>query len=90
MHQKSDFVIFPVSRGYIVYNKRKSFAQGHSHIKSLPSAQAAVDFVCKGKIPRRAGNYYLRSLMRLATDVQYIEDIQKKLSNSEVGDSLES
>lgn len=69
------FVIFQVKNGWIVYNTRKKFTEGHTHIRNKNSAIAAAEFVHHQKIPRRCGFYYLKSLIRLTEDTKYATKI---------------
>lgn len=77
---KGKFIIFRVDNGWIVYNTAKEFKNGHTHLKSKTSALAAVDFVQKEKIPRKTGNYYLKSLIRLSNNEEYVAKVNELLN----------
>lgn len=72
---KGDFIIFRVSTGWIVYNKHKKFAEGHTHLRNKQSALALVDFAVKEKMPRRCGFYYLISLTRISENPKFVEKV---------------
>lgn len=69
--RKEQFIILPYENGWIVYNMKLPFKDGHTHLRNRKSAVAAVDFVLKGKIPKRTGFYYLQSLMRISDNESY-------------------
>jgi hypothetical protein len=75
--QKKEFYILKAGTEYIVVNSKKDFKLGHTHLRSYKSAVACVDFVIKGKIPKRCDFYYLTSLQRISTDERYINKIQE-------------
>ena len=33
IYEKKEFMIFQVKQGYVVYNTKKSFQEGHTHLK---------------------------------------------------------
>jgi uncharacterized protein YfaT (DUF1175 family) len=72
---KENFIIFQVSRGWIVYNRDKEFKQGHTHIRNKKSAIDLVNFALKESIPRRCSNYYLISLSRISSNTKYVEKV---------------
>ena len=77
IYERKEFMIFRVKEGYIVYNARKSFQEGHTHLKHFEAAKTAIDLVIRKKIPRSTQGYYLTSLIRLSDDDSYITKIQE-------------
>lgn len=75
-YHKSNFIIFDAEGGVVVYNTHKEFSKGHTHLKSFKAGKDAINFVLKRKIPSKASNYYLISLMRISEDPQYISKIK--------------
>ena len=74
------------SKGFIVYNTKKEWENGHSHLKSFKAAKTAINLVQKGKMPRSRGFYYLTTLQRIATDKKYIARIEQlKTTRKEKG-----
>jgi hypothetical protein len=71
VYMKNEFMVFKVDNGFIAFNSRLKFAEGHTHLKSLKQAVDAIRFVMNKKIPRRANIYYLSSLKRLSIDEEY-------------------
>ena len=41
IYEKKEFIVFQVKKGYVVYNTRKSFEEGHTHLKHFEAAKVA-------------------------------------------------
>ncbi|OPJ57034.1 hypothetical protein [Alkalithermobacter paradoxus] len=76
IYEKGEFIVFPIKKGYVAYNMNKEFEEGHTHLKNFNAAKTAIDLVANKKIPKTTNCYYLKSLIRLAQDPKYIEEIQ--------------
>ena len=72
IYERKEFMIFQVREGYIVYNAKKSFQEGHTHLKHL---------VIRKKIPKSTHGYYLTSLIRLSEDDCYINKIKELMES---------
>ena len=72
---RNGFIIFPCGKGHVVYNLRKDFDGGHSHLRSFKSCKDAITFVTNKVIPKTCSNYYLTTLKRLSNDKGYIARI---------------
>ena len=77
IYERKEFIIFQVKEGYIVYNTRKSFQEGHTHLKHFEAAKTAVDLVINKKVPKSTDGYYLSSLIRISDDDKYISKINE-------------
>lgn len=77
IYRKDEFIILKVSEGFIVYNTKKEWENGHSHLKSFKAAKTAINLVQKGKLPKSRGFYYLTTLQRISTEEEYIERIEQ-------------
>ena len=77
IYERKEFMIFQVREGYIVYNAKKSFQEGHTHLKHFEAAKTAIDLVIRKKIPKSTHGYYLTSLIRLSEDDCYINKIKE-------------
>lgn len=73
--ERKEFIIFQVKEGYVVYNTKKDFEEGHTHLKHFNAAKNAIDLVISKKIPKSTNVYYLTSLVRLTNDEKYEEKI---------------
>ncbi len=77
VYSKDEFIILKKSRGFIVYNTKKEWEEGHSHLKSYKAAKTAINLVRKNKLPRSRGLYYLTTLQILSQDEKYIDRIEQ-------------
>lgn len=77
VYEKKEFIIFQVKNGYIAYNTKKTFKDGHTHLRCFDSAKTAIDLVIRKKVPRSTDSYYLMSLIRLSEDTAYISKIKE-------------
>lgn len=41
--ERKGFIIFQVKEGYIAYNTKKNFEEGHTHLKNFNAAKNAID-----------------------------------------------
>lgn len=83
IYERNEFIIFQVKNGYIAYNTKKLFKEGHTHLKSFRTAKTAIDLVIRKKVPRSTDIYYLRSLIRLSEDEIYIRKINELIKYRE-------
>ena len=65
IYEKKEFIVFQVKKGYVVYNTRKSFEEGHTHLKHFEAAKTAIDLAINKKIPRSKDGYYIDKLSEL-------------------------
>lgn len=49
IYEKKEFIVFQVKKGYVVYNTRKSFEEGHTHLKHFEAAKTAIDLAINKK-----------------------------------------
>lgn len=83
VYEKKGFIVFQVKEGYIAYNTKKSFQEGHTHLKHFEPAKTAIDLVINKKIPKSTDVYYLTSLIRLSEDKDYIYKIKQLIETRE-------
>lgn len=77
IYRKDEFIILKASEGFIVYNTKKEWENGHSHLKSFKAAKTAINLVQKDKLPRSREFYYLTTLQRISAEEEYIERIEQ-------------
>ncbi|RDY29450.1 hypothetical protein CHL78_001745 [Romboutsia weinsteinii] len=80
IYEKKEFIIFQVKEGYVAYNTKKSFQEGHTHLRHFDAAKTAIDLVLNKKVPKSTDGYYLASLIRLSEDDFYINKINELLT----------
>lgn len=90
VYEKKEFIIFQVKNGYIAYNTKKSFKDGHTHLRCFESAKTAIDLVIRKKVPRSTDSYYLTSLIRLSEDTDYITKINELMKYREEQPKIEN
>lgn len=83
IYEKKEFIIFQVKEGFIAYNTKKVFQEGHTHLKHFEAAKTAIDLVINKKIPKSTDGYYLTSLIRLSEDDIYIDKINELIKTRE-------
>lgn len=83
IYEKKEFIIIQVKEGYIAYNTKKSFQEGHTHLRHFEAAKTAIDLVLKKKVPKSKDGYYLTSLIRLSEDDIYINKINELIEARE-------
>lgn len=82
---KKNFKVFysKEHNNYVVYNMKKEWDNGHTHLQKYDQTLFAIDCVTKGKIPKKTNKYFLISLVRLSKDKRYIEKLQKIIDGEE-------
>lgn len=83
VYEKKDYIIFQVKNGYIAYNTKKTFKEGHTHLRRFESAKMAIDLVIRKKIPKKTDLYYFASLIRLSEDIDYVSKINELIKHQE-------
>lgn len=83
IYERKEFMIFQVKEGYVVYNTKKSFQEGHTHLKHFEAAKTAIDLVINKKVPKSTDGYYLSSLIRISDDDKYISKINELIESRE-------
>ena len=80
IYQKREYIILKMKRGFIAYNTKKEFSQGHTHLYSFNMAKTIIDNCIRKKKPKADSLYLLNSHIRLSNDVKYkmfIEELIK-------------
>lgn len=83
IYEKKEFIIFQVKEGYVAYNTKKVFQEGHTHLKHFEAAKTAIDLVINKKVPKSTDGYYLSCLVRLSEDDVYIKKINELINTRE-------
>lgn len=81
IYSRKEYIILQVKKGYIIYNQKKSFKTGHTHIRSYNVAKTIIDNCINRKRPKTNNIYLLESHIRISNNEKYINDI-KELINS--------
>lgn len=89
VYEKDHYIILKVKSGkkvgYIAYNTRKEWENGHTHLESFNMAKTIIDNVIKHKKPKTKNLYLLQSHMRLSDSEEYdkfiIDIVESKNKN---------
>lgn len=80
VYENDKFVVLKVKSkgkvGYIVYNTKKPFESGHTHLKSFGMAKVIINNVINKKNPKTNNMYLLESHIRLSNNEKYISYIK--------------
>ena len=75
VYEKEHFIILKVKSGkkigYIAYNTKKEWEEGHTHLDSFNMAKTIIDNVLKCKKPKTKNLYLLNSHIRLSDSPAY-------------------
>ena len=81
VYEKEHYIILKVKSGkkigYIAYNTRKEWEEGHTHLESFNMAKTIIDNVIKHKKPKTKNLYLLQSHIRLTDDPSYVKIINE-------------
>ena len=81
VYEKQNYIILKVKSGkkigYIAYNTRKEWEEGHTHLESFNMAKTIIDNVIKHKKPKTKNLYLLQSHIRLTDDPSYVKFINQ-------------
>ena len=71
VYEKEGYIILKMKKGFIAYNTKKEFSEGHSHLHSFQMSKTIIDNCIRKKKPKTDSLYLLDSHIRLSNDVNY-------------------
>lgn len=81
VYERDGYIILKVKSGkkigYIAYNTRKEWEEGHTHLDSFDMAKTVISNVIKHKKPKTKNLYLIRSHARLSDDPSYVRFIEQ-------------
>ena len=81
IYEKENFIILKVNSGkkvgYIAYNTKKEWKEGHTHLDSYDMAKTIISNVINHKKPKTKNLYLIRSHARLSDDLAYVRFIEE-------------
>ena len=83
VYSKKHFKIYRVvnTNDYIIYNTKKEFKSGHTHIRNYGTAKYILNLAFHKSIPKKhINNYLLNSIIRISLDASYISKIRELMS----------
>ena len=72
----------------LLYNTKKNFKNGHTHIQSFDMAKTIIDNCIKKKTPKTSNLYLLTSHIRISTDEKYIKRIEELIEAKKSKDKI--
>ena len=88
VYEKEHYIILKVKSGkkigYIAYNTRKEWEEGHTHLESFNMAKTIIDNVIKHKKPKTKNLYLLQSHIRLTDDPSYVRFINELVDANKI------
>lgn len=88
VYSRKEYIILAVKKGYVVYNTKKDFDEGHSHIYGFNVAKTVIDNCVRKRMPKTRNLYLLSSHIRISTDDKYINMIEELIGAKESKDKL--
>ena len=83
IYEREGYIILRVKRGYIVYNTKKNFKNGHTHIQSFDMAKTIIDNNIRKKRPKTNIIYLIESHIRVTNDSKYKKMLEELLASKE-------
>ena len=83
IYEREGYIILRVKRGYIVYNTKKNFKNGHTNIKSFDIAKTIIDNNIRKKRPKTNSIYLIESHIRVTNDSKYKKMLEELLASKE-------
>ena len=78
IYRRGNYIIIKTKKkSYIVINKKKSFKQGHTHTKDFKYSKSLIDLAIRKKLPRKANEKVITSLIRISDDKNYIKNLEE-------------
>ena len=78
---RHEFLILKSHSGFVTYNTKKTFRNGHAHFHSFNAAISAVKCVERKELPRNKSKWFLNSILRINRDKEYEIRIKDLLIN---------
>ena len=83
IYEREGYIILRMKRGYIVYNTKKNFKNGHTHIQSFEIAKTIIDNNIRKKRPKTNSIYLIESHIRVTNDSKYKKMLEELLASKE-------
>ena len=77
IYERKEYIILKVKRGYIVYNTKKEFEYGHTHLQSFEMSKTIIDNSIKKKRPKTNNIYLIESHIRVTNDSKYKQVLEE-------------
>lgn len=75
LYKKDKYVVVPVGNNFLVINIKKTFEDGHTHVKEMKIARLLIDLAVSKELPKNP--YYADNLIRIASDKEYVSRLKE-------------
>ena len=79
VYERKEFIIFQVKNGYIAYNTKKAFKEGHTHVRDLYVGRVIIDNVRKEILPKSRSEKTIISHIRVSSSKEYTKRLEEYL-----------
>ena len=79
IYERNEFIILRVKKGFIVYNTKKEFENGHTHLQSFEMSRTLIDNSIRKKRPKTNNTYLIESHIRVTKDIKYKQILEEML-----------
>lgn len=79
IYKKKNYKIYDAGRDYIIHNSNMSFSDHHTHINNFKTCKYLIDMSIHKSIPKHLSDYLIISLIKLASDKNYIDSLNQLL-----------
>ncbi|MDU4862946.1 MAG: hypothetical protein E6356_14795 [Terrisporobacter othiniensis] len=77
VYERKEYIILKVKKGYIVYNTKKVFENGHTHLQSFEMSKTIIDNSIRKKRPKTNNIYLIESHIRVTNDSKYKQTLEE-------------
>lgn len=81
IYERKEYIILRVKKGYIVYNTKKDFENGHTHLQSFEMSRTLIDNSIRKKRPKTNNTYLIESHIRVTKDIKYKQILEEMLES---------
>ena len=81
IYERKEYIILRVKNGYIVYNTKKNFENGHTHLQSFEMSKTIIDNIIRKKRPKTNNIYLIESHIRVTNDSKYKKILEEILES---------
>ena len=79
IYERNEFIILRVKKGFIVYNTKKEFENGHTHLQSFEMSKTVINNNIRKKRPKTHNIYLIESHIRVSNDEKYKQILEEML-----------
>ncbi|WP_455538927.1 hypothetical protein [Terrisporobacter sp.] len=80
IYERREYIILRVKKGYVVYNTKKRFENGHTHLQSFEMSKTLIDNCVRKKRPKTNSLYLLESHIRVTNDSKYKQILEEMMN----------